>query len=92
MTDGELHRIGTAALLKALGGRRKRPMLRALFELRLGQTCCKDMQIEYLWGGRADGGPLYVRNICSIYILGLRRGGSRITRQTGNTYRIERVA
>jgi hypothetical protein len=86
-TGGELHRIGTAAMLRVL------PQIRTdrerfLSVLRSRSFVSHADAIEALWGQNRNGGPLYAQNILAIYVSGLRRAGHSIENYRGIGYRI----
>lgn len=89
--DGELHVIGTKALLRALSVIRT-DRERLLSMLRSRPFLAHNDAIEALWGGNEDGGPLYAQHILGIYVSRLRQAGYLIENYRGVGYRIQEAA
>jgi hypothetical protein len=86
---GDLHVIGTAALLWLLPQvRTDRERLLSLLRSRSLVTHAD--AIEALWGEDANGGPLYAQHILAIYVSRLRRAGYPIENYRGVGYRIRK--
>jgi|ERR1700680_5098302 hypothetical protein len=86
-TGGELHVIGTIALLRLLPGV-PTDRERFLSLLRSRSLLTHADAINALWGEGANGGPLYAQNILAIYVSRLRRAGHLIENYRGIGYRI----
>jgi hypothetical protein len=74
----QLHRISTAALLRALGGPHKRCQLQAALALGRGGIVGYGEIVEFLYGDDPDGGPLWPAHVVGVYVYELRRAGARI--------------
>src|ERR1700751_3058750 len=85
---GELHVIGTTALLRLLPELRS-DRERFLSMLRLRTFLPHADAIKALWGDNSDGGPLYAQHILAIYVARLRRAGHSIENYRGIGYRIQ---